>query len=338
MTSMLDAQQQPKADARTVLAVENLTVGLPGRRGSTVFAVNELSFSLAPGEIFAVVGESGAGKSLAALSILRLTPPQARLGGRIWFEERDLLSLSRSEIRAVRGSAISMIYQDPMSALNPVWTVGEQIAETVRLHEDGGRAAATERTLEVLELVRLPNPKRVAASYPHELSGGMLQRVLIALALSCRPRLLIADEPTTALDVTVQAQILDVLLRLRDELGLSIVLITHDMGVVARTADRVLVMYAGRAVETGAAEAVLRAPQHPYTDALLRSIDLSGVRGTLAAIPGAPPPLGATPAGCAFHPRCAFAQADCTQAVPPLRETAAGRLARCLHPLDGRHG
>jgi len=318
----------------TVLRVEDLVVSLPLGRGRTARAVNELSFTLGKGEIFSIVGESGAGKSLAALSILRLVPPQARLSGRIWFHGRNLLAVSPAELRTVRGNAISMIYQDPMTALNPVWTIGEQIGETVRLHERTGRRAAAERTLEVLELARLAHPRRVAHSYPHQLSGGMLQRALIALALCCRPEILIADEPTTALDVTVQAQILKVLLGLRDELGLSIILITHDMGVVARTADRVLVMYAGRAVELGGVLEVLPRPLHPYTGALSRSIDLTPARGRLAAIPGAPPPFGSLPAGCPFYPRCGYAQCRCAQGEPELREFAGRRGVRCHFPLD----
>jgi peptide/nickel transport system ATP-binding protein len=321
------------AFAETLLRVENLVVGLPLGRGRTARAVNELSFTLGKGEILGIVGESGAGKSLAALSILRLVPPQARLSGRVWFRGHNLLAVSLAQLRTVRGNAISMIYQDPMTALNPVWTIGEQISETVRLHERVGRKEAADRTLEVLELVRLPHPRRVTLSYPHELSGGMLQRSLIALALSCRPEILIADEPTTALDVTVQAQILKVLLGLRDELGLSIILITHDMGVVARTADRVMVMYAGRAIESGGVLEVLQQPLHPYTNALLRSVDLTGARGQLAAISGAPPPLGSVPLGCPFNPRCSYAQDKCAQAAPELRELADRRSVHCHFPL-----
>jgi oligopeptide/dipeptide ABC transporter ATP-binding protein len=335
MNTTAPTEARRDAAVETVLRVEDLIVELPLGRGRAANAVNGLSFALGKGEIFGIVGESGAGKSLAALSILRLVPPQARLRGRVWFRDRDLLALAPARLRAVRGNAISVIYQDPMTALNPVWTVGEQISETVRLHAQGGRRAAAERTLEVLELAQLPNPRRVAGSYPHELSGGMLQRALIALALSCRPEILIADEPTTALDVTVQAQILNVLLRLRDELGLSIILITHDMGVVARTADRVLVMYAGRAVESGGVLEVLREPLHPYTDALLRSVDLSAARGQLAAIPGAPPRLGAVPVGCPFHPRCGYAQAECAETEPELREAARRRRVACHFPLIG---
>ena len=334
MSATASSPVRSDAAIEVVLQVDDLVVGLPLGRGHVARAVNALSFSLGKGEIFAIVGESGAGKSLAALSILRLVPPQARLSGRIWFHGQDLLAISPAELRAVRGNAISMIYQDPMTALNPVWTIGEQINETVRLHQQIGRKAAADRTLEVLALARLPNPRQVARSYPHQLSGGMLQRALIALALSCGPEILIADEPTTALDVTVQAQILAVLLGLRDTLGLSIILITHDMGVVARSADRVLVMYAGRAVESGSVLDVLPQPLHPYTDALLRSVDLTGPRGQLAAIPGAPPPLGAAPAACAFHPRCSYVQAKCMQAEPKLRAVADRRSVRCDFPLQ----
>lgn len=333
MNTIAQSSTRSGTAVETVLRVEDLVVGVPLGHGRTVRAVDGLTFALNKGEIFGIVGESGAGKSLAALSILRLVPPQIRLNGRIWFHGHNLLAASSAELRTVRGNAISMIYQDPMTALNPVWTIGEQISETVRLHERVGRRTAAKRTLEVLGLARLPHPRQVAGSYPHQLSGGMLQRALIALALSCRPEILIADEPTTALDVTVQAQILNVLLGLRDELGLSIILITHDIGVVARTADRVLVMYAGRAVESGGVLEVLPQPFHPYTDALLCSVDLTGARGHLAAIPGGPPPLGSVLVGCPFHPRCGYAQGKCTQAEPEPRELADSRCVRCYFPL-----
>jgi peptide/nickel transport system ATP-binding protein len=336
----VSAVASPTADRESgtgaVLSIEDLRVSFR-RDGGMVHAVDGLSLTLAPGEIFSVVGESGAGKSLAALSILRLTPKAALLDGRIRFHDRDLLAASGRTLRAVRGSSIAMIYQDPMSALNPVWSVGEQIEETIRRHRGVSAKAARERALEVLGLVRLPNPARVADAYPHELSGGMLQRALIAMALACDPEVLIADEPTTALDVTVQAQVLDLLLRLRAELGLAILIITHDMGVVAHTADRVLVMYAGRAVESGAVADVLTRPAHPYTEALLRSLDMRRPRGRLNAIPGAPPPLGAAPPGCPFHPRCRYAQPNCSAALPPLG-TVADREVRCLYPLGGDHG
>ena len=312
----------------TVVAVEDLCVSFPGGRE----AVRGISLTLNAREITALVGESGAGKSLTGLALLGLTPPAACVTGSIRLDGRELVGLGDRELRRIRGARVGLVYQDPMSALNPVWTAGEQVAETLRAHLDLSRKEAAERTVELLARVRLPNPRRVAASYPHELSGGMRQRVVIAMAIACDPVVLVADEPTTALDVTVEAQILDLLVAMAEELGVALLLITHDMGVVAETADRVCVMYAGRIVEEGPARDVLGAPAHHYTRALLASAELDMPRGELLAIPGAPPTLGSLPPGCPFAPRCPAAQADCVAVDPPLL-ALAGSAARCLHPL-----
>ncbi len=315
-----------------LLAVRDLFVYVR-RPSDEAPAVRGVSFTLGRREVVAIVGESGAGKSLTGLSILRLTPPTIRLAGEISFGDRNLLQLSRRELRAIRGAAIAVIYQDPLSALNPVWSVSDQIAEAIRAHEEVSRRAAREQVLELLARVRLPNPRRVADSFPHEISGGMRQRVLIAMALACGPQLLIADEPTTALDVTVQKQILDLLGDLRDQEDLSILLITHDMGVVAQLADRVLVMYAGAVVEEGRAESVLLSPAHPYTEALLASASLASERGMLRPVPGAPPALGAAPPGCPFRPRCAYSQPACAEEEPGRSPFPHGGHGRCLFPV-----
>ena len=312
----------------SLVDVEDLTIAFPGNRD----AVRGVSLALREREIAALVGESGAGKSLTGLALTGLTPAVARVTGSIKLEGQELVGLGDRRLRRIRGARVGMVHQDPMSALNPVWTAGEQVAETLRAHSGLSRKQARERTVELLARVRLPNPRRVAASYPHELSGGMRQRVVIAIAIACDPAVLVADEPTTALDVTVQAQILDLLVAMRDELGVAILLITHDMGVVAETADRVCVMYAGRIVEEGAVADVLAAPAHHYTRALLASAELDMPRGKLLAIPGSPPPLGTAPAGCSFAPRCPAVQADCREAEPPPLQVA-GSVARCLHPL-----
>ena len=276
-------------------------------RDVTVRAVDGLSFDLSRGETLAIVGESGCGKSVTALSILRLVPdPPGRIvGGNIYLDEVDLLEMSERQIRAVRGNVISMIFQDPMTSLNPVLTVGDQIEEAVRTHRGVSRAAGKTRAIEALHLAKLPDPERAFSSFPHQMSGGMRQRAMIAMALVCEPRVLIADEPTTALDVTIQSQILDLLNELQRTLGMSIVLITHDLGVVAEMADRVIVMYAGRKVEEGAVSDVLRHPLHPYTKGLLEaSVGMHGgasARALLAEIPGMVPSPFNMPAGCAFE-------------------------------------
>jgi oligopeptide/dipeptide ABC transporter ATP-binding protein len=287
-------------------------------------AVDGVSFDVARGEVVAVVGESGSGKSVTAASILRLLPPdrvRIRADAILWKGE-DLLTASDERLRQVRGGEIAMIFQDPLSALNPVHPVGAQVAEMLRVHEGANRRRAAARAVELLALVGIPEPQRRAVMYPHELSGGMRQRVMIAMAIACRPDLLIADEPTTALDVTVQAQILELLLDLKAELDSAILLITHDLGIVAGTADRVVVLYAGRPVELATVDALFDDPRHPYTAGLLDAVprlDDDG-REPLVPIPGAPPSVRNRPTGCAFHPRCAFARlpGDCDHVEPPL--------------------
>ena len=298
-----------------------------------VRAVDGVSYRLSAGETLAVVGESGSGKSVTSLSILRLvpSPPGRIVGGSIRFRGRDLLSLPESEMRAIRGREISMIFQEPMTSLNPVHTCGDQIAEVVRLHEKLGKAEARARAIAMLRLVGIPSPETRVDEYPHQMSGGMRQRIMIAMALVCRPAVLIADEPTTALDVTIQAQILDLLQRLRSEFGMAVLLITHDLGVVAETADRVAVMYAGQVVEQGDVRTVFRGTRHPYTAGLLASLPrLGGQAGRLRVIPGTVPDPAAFPSGCRFHPRCPIALERCRREVPELRELTTGHEVRCF--------
>jgi peptide/nickel transport system ATP-binding protein/oligopeptide transport system ATP-binding protein len=307
--------------------------------GAGVFkAVDGVSLTLRRGETLGLVGESGCGKSVTSLSIMRLVPqPPGRIaGGRILLEGRDLLALDEDEMRQVRGDRIAMVFQEPMTSLNPVHTVGEQIVETIRLHRDVGTADAHARAIEMLRLVRIPSPQTRIDDYPHQLSGGMRQRVMIAMALACDPRVLIADEPTTALDVTIQAQILDLLRDLRDRTGTSIMLITHDLGVVAEIADRVAVMYAGRIVEEAPVKVLFGDPQHPYTLGLLASIPgLAGGGERLAAIEGSVPSPYAVPDGCRFHPRCPFATDRCRQQPPPLADLSDGHRVACWRvPID----
>ncbi|MDO9285666.1 MAG: ABC transporter ATP-binding protein [Aquabacterium sp.] len=300
-------------------------------------AVNGVSFSVGRGEILAVVGESGCGKSVTAFSILQLVaqPPGRIVGGQVLFEGRDLLHCDAEQMREVRGNQIAMIFQEPMTSLNPVLTIGEQVAETLIRHRGMTPKAARERVLELLSLVRMSAPRQRLDQYPHELSGGMRQRVMIAMALACEPKLLIADEPTTALDVTVQAQILDLLLEMRDRLGMGIVLITHDLGVVAETADRVAVMYAGRKVEEASVFDLFAAPCHPYTQGLIRSTPGtgSGRPARLHEIAGMVPALDQMPAGCSFAARCQLASDTCRAATPPLRVTGLQRSVACIHAL-----
>ncbi|AIB13521.1 peptide ABC transporter ATP-binding protein (plasmid) [Azospirillum argentinense] len=319
-----------------VLAVDGLSIGFQTRRG-LLPAVRELSFSVKSGEMLAIVGESGCGKSLTALALLGLVPPPGRVtGGTVRLEGRDLLALDEAALRRVRGARISMIFQEPMTALNPVLTVGEQIMEAILEHEPVSRKAARERTLALLERVRIPDPERRFAEYPHRLSGGMRQRVMIAMALAGTPAVLVADEPTTALDVTIQAQILGLIDELRREQGTAVVFITHDLGVVSRYVDRVLVMYAGRKVEERDTRDLFSDPLHPYTRGLIAAQPRAGsgaagaVRERLAEIPGTVPALAAMPQGCAFAPRCPLADARCVQAVPPPRRAGSGLIA-CHH-------
>ena len=298
-----------------------------------VRAVDGVSFAISAGETLAVVGESGSGKSVTSLSILRLiaSPPGRIVGGSIKFRGRDLLSLSEAEMRAIRGKEISMIFQEPMTSLNPVFSCGEQILEVLMLHERLDRTTARVRTIELLRTVGIPSPEQRVDEYPHQMSGGMRQRVMIAMALACKPSLLIADEPTTALDVTIQAQILELLKRLQAELGMAVLLITHDLGVVAETADRVAVMYAGQVVEYCAVRDAFRATRHPYTAGLLASLPrLGGDDTRLRVIPGNVPNPVRFPGGCRFHPRCPIAVERCRNEVPELRDVGGGHLARCF--------
>ncbi|MFO1329193.1 MAG: ABC transporter ATP-binding protein [Rubrivivax sp.] len=316
-----------------LLSIRGLTTRFRTERGM-VTAVDDVSFDVAPGETVAVVGESGSGKSVTALSILRLIPdPPGRIaGGQILFEGQDLLALSDREMRAIRGDRIAMIFQEPMSSLNPSLTIGLQIAEPVHQHRGTPWAQALDVARGLLEKVHIPDAARRLQTWPHHYSGGMRQRAMIAMALACQPRLIIADEPTTALDVTVQAQILDLLKDSTRETGAALVLITHDLGVVARYADRVVVMYGGRVVEQGPARAVYRSPRHPYTRGLLASVPrLDGPAGErLVPIEGSPPDLAALPPGCAFEPRCRRAGEACRTTRPPLRATAPDHLHACL--------
>jgi oligopeptide/dipeptide ABC transporter ATP-binding protein len=305
--------------------------GLRVRFGHTQVAVDGVDFDLAPGETLGIVGESGSGKSLTALSVLGLAP--GRVEGEVVFDGTSLLGLPEREMNRIRGARIAMIFQEPMTALNPVFTVGRQIAETLRQHHRLDAAAARARSLELLRQVGIADPNSRLDRYPHELSGGMRQRVMIAIALACSPRLLIADEPTTALDVTIQAQILALLRELQSALGMALVLITHDLGVVAQMVDRVIVMYGGRVAEEGPVSRIFAAPSHPYTRLLMQSIPaLDREQDRLAVIPGTVPPLSDMPPGCRFNTRCPNAGPDCRSSVPALSEVAPGHRIACFHP------
>ena len=298
------------------------------------WAVGGVSFDVLPGEFLGIVGESGSGKSVTALSLMRLIPdPPGRIAeGEVRFAGRDLLQLPLEEVRRVRGKEIAMIFQEPMTSLNPVLTIGKQVMESLRLHEDLSDDEARARAVEVLSQVGIPDAEKRLSAYPHQFSGGMRQRVMIAMGLLCRPRILLADEPTTALDVTIQAQILELMQRLQHEHGTAIVLVTHDLGVVAGMSDRVNVMYAGRLVETAGAVELFDDPRHPYTLGLLGSVPrLSGdTDAALDSITGSPPDLADLPAGCAFRPRCDFATARCESAAPPLADLGGDRSSACV--------
>jgi oligopeptide/dipeptide ABC transporter ATP-binding protein len=315
-----------------LLSVRDLRVYFH-QRDRVVRAVDGVDLQLEPGKTLCLVGESGSGKSLTALSIMRLISPPGRIeeGSEITYAGRDLVAASAEQMQSIRGNEISMIFQEPMSSLNPAHTVGAQIAEAVRLHRPVSKAAAAERALEMLRLVGVPDPRRRASDYPHQLSGGMRQRVMIAMALSCEPKLIIADEPTTALDVTIQAQVLELLRELRDTLGMAVLLITHDLGVVAEMADDVAVMYAGRIVERGNVQDTFARPQHPYTQALLRSIPVLGMRQDqrLTVIPGMVPSPASWPSGCRFEARCDQAYDRCGE-YPPLFDVGL-QAAACWH-------
>jgi len=304
-------------------------------------AVDDVSFEVRRGETLAIVGESGCGKSVTALSMMRLVPdPPGRIvGGSVLLEGTDLLALDEAGMRQIRGDRISMIFQEPMTSLNPVMRIGDQISEAVRLHRNLSRKEAAEVAIEMLRLVHIPEPARRAKEYPHQLSGGMRQRAMIAMALACRPALLIADEPTTALDVTIQAQILALILELQKELGTGLVLITHDLGVVAQTAHRVVVMYAGKKVEEATVEALFAEPRHPYTRGLMASIPALPATGVapqerLNEIPGTVPSLVKLPNGCAFAPRCKLAIERCRAEYPPLQDWGDGHLAACWRAAE----
>jgi len=317
-----------------LLEVENLQTHFRTPDGVNR-AVDGLSFHVEAGETVAIVGESGCGKSVTSMSILRLIPePPGKIAGSIRFQGKDLLKLSDREMRAIRGNEISMIFQEPMTSLNPVLTVGRQIGETLRLHQGLNKQQAEARAVEMLRLVGIPEPERRVREYPHQLSGGMRQRVMIAIALACNPKLLIADEPTTALDVTIQAQILDLMRDLKHRVGAAIILITHDLGVVAEVAERVVVMYAGRKVEEAAVGPLFRSPKHPYTQGLLGSVpklgsSLTGEETRLAEIPGLVPSLKQKIPGCVFASRCPYATDLCRQVAPALEEKAPGHIAAC---------
>jgi oligopeptide/dipeptide ABC transporter ATP-binding protein len=320
------------SDTAALLAVEHLTTGFTVN-GRFVPAVSDVSFAVRPGETLGLVGESGSGKSLTAFSIMRLVQPPGRIdAGRLLYRGRDLRGLSEREMQEIRGGEIALIFQEPMTALNPVFTIGSQIEETLRVHKLATRRTARARALELLEAVSIPEPERRIDEYPHQLSGGLRQRALIAISLACEPSLVIADEPTTALDVTIQAQILDLLRELRRRMGLALLLITHDLGVVAEMADRVAVMYAGRIVEEAPVRALFADPKHPYTRGLMASMP-GGVPGSrLHAIQGTVPPLGQLPAGCAFAPRCPARFEPCTTAPPGDTDLGGERTVKCyLH-------
>jgi peptide/nickel transport system ATP-binding protein len=332
------------APAHAVLEIDDLQTHFFTEDG-VVRAVDGVSYSVRSGETLGVVGESGCGKSVTALSVLRLvpTPPARIVGGSIRFEGRNLLDLTESEMESIRGNEISMIFQEPMTSLNPLLTVGRQIGEAIALHQGLSQRAAMSKAIEMLQRVSIPEAERRVHAYPHQLSGGMRQRVMIAMALSCNPKVLIADEPTTALDVTIQAQILELMRELQETFGTAIVLITHDMGVVAENADRVVVMYAGKKVEEAAADDLFDRPYHPYTKGLLGSIPnieaaaAGAGRPRLNEIKGMVPSLAALPRGCTFAPRCSFATDQCRAAYPPLAEQRRGHWVACWH-ADRLHG
>jgi peptide/nickel transport system ATP-binding protein/oligopeptide transport system ATP-binding protein len=322
--------------AKELMKILGLKVYLNLKQG-LVKPVDGVDIDLAAGEKLGIVGESGCGKTVTALSILRLIPnPPGRIaGGDIFFNGRNLLALSDLEMRKIRGNEISMIFQEPMTSLNPVFRIGYQIAQSIGLHQSLSKKKALDKAIEMMRLVGIPSPELRAKDYPHQLSGGMRQRVMIAMAMSCRPKLLIADEPTTALDVTIQAQILDLMRKLNEEIGTSIILITHDQGVIAENVQRVMVMYSGKIVETAGVKDLFSEPLHPYTQGLLKSIPglskSAGSRKRLYVIPGVVPIPMNLPPGCKFYSRCSDSSPPCSQAEPPLTEYRSGHLVRCWH-------
>jgi oligopeptide/dipeptide ABC transporter ATP-binding protein len=343
-TAVPTTHRSGAASGRALLELEGLSthyVSAQGRR--VVRAVEGVSLRIAAGETLGIVGESGSGKSTLALTILRLLPPAARIAaGRMLFEGEDLLQKSDAEMRRVRGKRIAMILQDPMASLNPLFTIGEQVAEPIRVHDGASRRSAWRRACDLLKAVRIPSPETRLSQHPHEMSGGMRQRIVGAIGISCEPRLLIADEPTTSLDLTIQAQYLSLLRDLQREHGLALIFITHNLGIVAKMCDQLAVMYAGRVVESGPVRQVFRAPRHPYTKALLSSIPRMSDGGQrLTAIDGQPPDLAALPQGCAFAPRCASVIDRCRQAEPPELRGDTGSV-RCWlaagTPVPGKPG
>lgn len=310
--------------------VRDLHVRFVGRE-HTVHAVNGVSFTVNPGEVLCILGESGSGKSVTLRALMRLLPPQARIEGTVRAVGRDVLALRRRELRDLRGGAVSMIFQEPMTALDPVYTIGQQIGETVRRHTGASHQEARARALELLNLVRIPSAERRLNAYPHELSGGLRQRAMIAMALSCDPKLLLADEPTTALDATVQIQVLILLRKLQRDLGMGMIFVTHDLGVAAEIADTIAVMYAGRVVESGPVARIMANPLHPYTAGLLASTVHGQPRDRdIDAIPGSPPDMRRLPSGCGFAPRCPQRRDGCRDSIPAERYPEPGRMAACI--------
>jgi oligopeptide/dipeptide ABC transporter ATP-binding protein len=327
--------------AQPLLEIENLSTHYVSARGARVVrAVEAVNLRIHARETLGIVGESGSGKSTLALSVLRLLPPSAHIAsGRLMFEGEDLLQKSDAEMRRLRGRRIAMILQDPMASLNPLFKVGEQVAEPIRVHEAATRATAWGRALDLLKAVRIASPQTRLRQYPHEMSGGMRQRIVGAIGIACEPRLLIADEPTTSLDLTIQAQYLNLLRELQQAHGLALIFITHNLGIVAKMCDQLAVMYAGRVVEAGPVREIFKAPAHPYTQALLNSIPrLNDNRQRLAAIDGQPPDLAAATTGCAFAPRCTSVLARCHASAPPESTSSDGRRVRCWLPAEAAAG
>jgi peptide/nickel transport system ATP-binding protein len=318
-------------EAEPLVRCEGLAVRFVGRE-DTVYAVNGVSFTLDAGEVLCILGESGSGKSVTLRAMMRLLPPHiARISGRVSVAGRNVMGLDQRALGDLRGAEVAMIFQEPMTSFDPVFTIGTQIIETLKRHDGLSERRARQRALELLEIVQIPSPARRLDNYPHEMSGGMRQRAMIALALSCKPRLLLADEPTTALDATVQIQILQLLRRLQRELRMAVLFVTHDVGVAVEISDRIAVMYAGRFVETGPVRAIIREPQHPYTRALLASTVHGAMRGRrLEAIPGSPANLAALPPGCAFAPRCRHVEPACTTSAPSEVWHGDTRMVRCI--------
>ena len=322
----------------TILEVENLCTTFK-RGGIELPAVTDVSFSLGKGEVMGLVGESGSGKSVLLRSILGLTRRYGEVGGQVRWQGQDIAHMSEKALRHVRGREIAMIFQEPMTSLNPLLTVGMQVDETLKAHTDLGRSARRQRAVDLLDQVGIPSAASRMEEYPHQFSGGMRQRVMIAIALAADPKLLLADEPTTALDVTIQAQILDLILSLADKLEMGVILVTHDLGVVAQTCEKVAVMYAGRIIEQGAVKDVLQAPHHPYTVGLMRSVPEDvPPRTALYSVPGTPPSLDALPPGCAFAPRCAHRLEACLTERPGLETIAEGRSLACFNPVVPAEG